>query len=175
MPRVLVKLIVDTIHQRLPDRFFFFQAEDGIRDYKVTGVQTCALPICEGTGAHPGRRAHRQSRRGQRARSHAADDGAAWQRTCHRRRRHPQSRSEQVRRPRPAHRPRSDRPAAAQPRRVMRRLRVKMWRDLWHMRWRTLAIVLTTASGVAIYAGIYTGLLSLFWTRDSIFKELRFA
>src|ERR1022692_4862485 len=26
---------------------FFFQAEDGIRDYKVTGVQTCALPICE--------------------------------------------------------------------------------------------------------------------------------
>src|SRR5256885_4461903 len=29
-------------HARL---FFFFQAEDGIRDYKVTGVQTCALPI----------------------------------------------------------------------------------------------------------------------------------
>src|SRR5256885_708622 len=28
------------------DKFFFFQAEDGIRDYKVTGVQTCALPIC---------------------------------------------------------------------------------------------------------------------------------
>src|SRR5256885_9347003 len=27
------------------DAFFFFQAEDGIRDYKVTGVQTCALPI----------------------------------------------------------------------------------------------------------------------------------
>src|SRR3989454_8665141 len=31
--------------------FFFFQAEDGIRDYKVTGVQTCALPISrEGLG-----------------------------------------------------------------------------------------------------------------------------
>src|SRR5256885_5246354 len=29
---------------------FFFQAEDGIRDYKVTGVQTCALPI---SGAGP--------------------------------------------------------------------------------------------------------------------------
>src|ERR1039457_7193658 len=36
----------------LPNRYslyvcvlFFFQAEDGIRDYKVTGVQTCALPI----------------------------------------------------------------------------------------------------------------------------------
>src|SRR5256885_7995993 len=28
--------------------FFFFQAEDGIRDYKVTGVQTCALPILLG-------------------------------------------------------------------------------------------------------------------------------
>src|ERR1022692_2354364 len=29
--------------------FFFFQAEDGIRDYKVTGFQTCALPIyCHG-------------------------------------------------------------------------------------------------------------------------------
>src|SRR5580658_1699577 len=28
------------------ESFFFFQAEDGIRDYKVTGVQTCALPIC---------------------------------------------------------------------------------------------------------------------------------
>src|SRR2546430_8905875 len=28
--------------------FFFFQAEDGIRDLTVTGVQTCALPICEG-------------------------------------------------------------------------------------------------------------------------------
>src|SRR5690606_39573820 len=31
----------------LPFRFvfFFFQAEDGIRDFHVTGVQTCALPI----------------------------------------------------------------------------------------------------------------------------------
>src|SRR5256885_11671703 len=27
------------------ENVFFFQAEDGIRDYKVTGVQTCALPI----------------------------------------------------------------------------------------------------------------------------------
>src|SRR5438046_10666909 len=29
---------------------FFFQAEDGIRDWSVTGVQTCALPICLGSG-----------------------------------------------------------------------------------------------------------------------------
>src|SRR5437016_11173323 len=28
--------------------FFFFQAEDGIRDWSVTGVQTCALPILDG-------------------------------------------------------------------------------------------------------------------------------
>src|SRR2546426_11883466 len=33
--------------------FFFFQAEDGIRDYKVTGVQTCALPICGGQNGRP--------------------------------------------------------------------------------------------------------------------------
>src|SRR3989449_2886979 len=30
--------------------FFFFQAEDGIRDVAVTGVQTCALPISKGNG-----------------------------------------------------------------------------------------------------------------------------
>src|SRR5690606_18670196 len=29
---------------------FFFQAEDGIRDFHVTGVQTCALPIYLGDG-----------------------------------------------------------------------------------------------------------------------------
>src|SRR5690606_36757842 len=35
-------------HDSVGDRtkyFFFFQAEDGIRDFHVTGVQTCALPI----------------------------------------------------------------------------------------------------------------------------------
>src|SRR2546430_12163355 len=40
---------------------FFFQAEDGIRDLTVTGVQTCALPISRCARAfHPGRsaRAH---------------------------------------------------------------------------------------------------------------------
>src|SRR2546425_12522790 len=37
--------------------FFFFQAEDGIRDKLVTGVQTCALPILKGliwTGSDDG-------------------------------------------------------------------------------------------------------------------------
>src|SRR6266566_475268 len=32
---------------------FFFQAEDGIRDYKVTGVQTCALPIWPSSNSSP--------------------------------------------------------------------------------------------------------------------------
>src|SRR3989454_9447834 len=56
---------------------FFFQAEDGIRDYKVTGVQTCALPISEGAGvrgggvARPGR--VRRRRGVSRARPSRAD------------------------------------------------------------------------------------------------------
>src|SRR3989440_7111213 len=33
--------------------FFFFQAEDGIRDLIVTGVQTCALPICSSRSPLP--------------------------------------------------------------------------------------------------------------------------
>src|SRR5438046_5900535 len=35
--------------------FFFFQAEDGIRDWSVTGVQTCALPISSARGRAGGR------------------------------------------------------------------------------------------------------------------------
>src|SRR5215475_14081676 len=34
--------------------FFFFQAEDGIRDFHVTGVQTCALPISRATASARG-------------------------------------------------------------------------------------------------------------------------
>src|SRR2546430_6344764 len=40
--------------------FFFFQAEDGIRDLTVTGVQTCALPICPVPGAQTTTRAGRR-------------------------------------------------------------------------------------------------------------------
>src|SRR5256886_7735264 len=36
----------------LHEMFFFFQAEDGIRDLTVTGVQTCALPISYTVGLH---------------------------------------------------------------------------------------------------------------------------
>src|SRR5438046_4629736 len=57
--------------------FFFFQAEDGIRDWSVTGVQTCALPIsCRRRGgsarpfvAQPPRRRQAQRSRGMRRRS----------------------------------------------------------------------------------------------------------
>src|SRR5689334_23453081 len=41
---------------RAVDVSFFFQAEDGIRDGTVTGVQTCALPICFGNARRPGDR-----------------------------------------------------------------------------------------------------------------------
>jgi ABC-type lipoprotein release transport system permease subunit len=43
------------------------------------------------------------------------------------------------------------------------------------MRWRALAVVLTISSAVAVYVGMFTGILSLFWTRDSINQELAFA
>src|SRR5690606_37897167 len=46
--------------------FFFFQAEDGIRDFHVTGVQTCALPISRVWG--PDRRIDRARRLHERSR-----------------------------------------------------------------------------------------------------------
>src|SRR2546430_9053426 len=59
--------------------FFFFQAEDGIRDLTVTGVQTCALPISAaprrraGPGSGPpGGGSCRRRRRGRRGRSGTA-------------------------------------------------------------------------------------------------------
>src|SRR2546427_6050669 len=74
--------------------FFFFQAEDGIRDLTVTGVQTCALPI-SGRAAHRRalgrllstrhgepllpRGAPRVRRRGERVRGPPAADRAARQ------------------------------------------------------------------------------------------------
>src|SRR5262249_58140656 len=44
---------------------FFLQAEDGIRDWSVTGVQTCALPIYE---PRAGARKHEQERERERSR-----------------------------------------------------------------------------------------------------------
>src|SRR5690606_40996599 len=50
--------------------FFFFQAEDGIRDFHVTGVQTCALPIWR-AGARPQHHGRRPDR-GSTSRARAA-------------------------------------------------------------------------------------------------------
>src|SRR5256886_7550606 len=45
---ILTKLVAENTYlcSMLIAFVFFFQAEDGIRDLTVTGVQTCALPIC---------------------------------------------------------------------------------------------------------------------------------
>src|SRR5438034_9031046 len=51
--------------------FFFFQAEDGIRDHCVTGVQTCALPISG--------RAERPRALGEDAGDHEREDGRLGQ------------------------------------------------------------------------------------------------
>src|SRR3712207_9301140 len=72
-------------------RVFFFQAEDGIRDIGVTGVQTCALPICSrpstaatGSGSRSSRgaggsRAWGRSRRARGARPSGTDRKSAGQ------------------------------------------------------------------------------------------------
>src|SRR5437762_13960673 len=49
----------------MSEAFFFFQAEDGIRDTSVTGVQTCALPISTSGGSS--QRASHSSSSGQGA------------------------------------------------------------------------------------------------------------
>src|SRR6266508_6653495 len=54
-------------------------------------------------------------------------------------------------------------------------LRTKMRRDLWRMKWRAIAILLTLAGGVAVCAGSYMGVLSLLYTRDTVYRELHFA
>src|SRR2546430_17729296 len=65
--------------------FFFFQAEDGIRDLTVTGVQTCALPICQASIVLRRRRQVRHegeivawSNRGQESVELGGRDGGRW-------------------------------------------------------------------------------------------------
>src|SRR2546422_5614703 len=84
------------------NRVFFFQAEDGIRDVAVTGVQTCALPICavrhllrrcpvhHGLDPRPESFFRRRARRhrqhpGSHARRRAARPGRSARRRLHRR------------------------------------------------------------------------------------------
>src|SRR2546430_8698169 len=58
---MFINMMIGTVYLGLSVFFFFFQAEDGIRDLTVTGVQTCALPISRspaaGTPRRPGDRA----------------------------------------------------------------------------------------------------------------------
>src|SRR5256885_5445932 len=65
--------------------FFFFQAEDGIRDYKVTGVQTCALPISCALEMRPSMTTawpiHAVTRRSSRGRSEIAIQLLIWKRS----------------------------------------------------------------------------------------------
>src|SRR5690625_5404943 len=62
-------------HLRL-EFIFFFQAEDGIRDGHVTGVQTCALPICGVAlprpleGGLPGEQRVQRGRQGEEVAAH---------------------------------------------------------------------------------------------------------
>src|SRR5688500_20020290 len=51
LPQCLVVPLVAVDHLRFEPTPFFVQAGDGIRAYKVTGVQTCALPIFAGAAA----------------------------------------------------------------------------------------------------------------------------
>src|SRR5690606_40553430 len=52
--RIFIEQVPDILRETSSwVRFFFFQAEDGIRDFHVTGVQTCALPIW-GAASDPG-------------------------------------------------------------------------------------------------------------------------
>src|SRR5258708_30579908 len=61
--------------------FFFFQAEDGIRDDLATGVQTCALPICRSAVR---RRIVDRARLALAARTDLrADDDSRWSRPYH--------------------------------------------------------------------------------------------
>src|SRR3712207_7345336 len=55
---LVYKEIKVTLSSGVVSFFFFFQAEDGIRDIGVTGVQTCALPISglPATASRPRRR-----------------------------------------------------------------------------------------------------------------------
>src|SRR5690606_40525737 len=71
--------------------FFFFQAEDGIRDFHVTGVQTCALPISADHSSRSRRRA-RTSRASMRRASTMIESATRSVRTIPSRRRRSEER-----------------------------------------------------------------------------------
>src|SRR5690606_40871930 len=60
--------------------FFFFQAEDGIRDFHVTGVQTCALPISSPAPSPPAVRLTPVTGDGHASRTNQHSDGRSEER-----------------------------------------------------------------------------------------------
>lgn len=57
----------------------------------------------------------------------------------------------------------------------MRKINLKIFRNLVHMKLHTVSIVLTIACGIGIYSGVDMALKSLYYTRDKIFHDLNFA
>src|SRR2546430_8696241 len=58
---VYVVMCFSRLRLRVCIFFFFFQAEDGIRDLTVTGVQTCALPISQSSSPQSQESPHKTS------------------------------------------------------------------------------------------------------------------
>src|SRR3712207_6994613 len=67
----------DRLERFLDTLLFFFQAEDGIRDIGVTGVQTCALPISGEHACQVVNEQHSRERRGEALARVEDDDGYA--------------------------------------------------------------------------------------------------
>src|SRR6476620_11005113 len=75
-------LVLKAVGRASTTVFFFFQAEDGIRDIGVTGVQTCALPI---SSSWPWRRAPEASWSACSTRPARHRTGRCWMRSEERR------------------------------------------------------------------------------------------
>src|SRR5207253_10812746 len=90
--------------------FFFFQAEDGIRDGHVTGVQTCALPIC--SYRNPGGPGGRSGGRAANPRLSLPTNRPDWGGGGHRK-----------------NRQREEGPIRSEERRVGKECRARWWRD----------------------------------------------
>ena len=57
----------------------------------------------------------------------------------------------------------------------MKKINLKIIRDLWNIKWRGIAIALTIACGVSVYAGMEMAIKSLFYTRSTLYQETNFA
>src|SRR5437016_3193479 len=69
-PKAPPGICIEPLYSQMLGPVCFFQAEDGIRDWSVTGVQTCALPISGCPGVHRQRVTGRPPRRARTPRRH---------------------------------------------------------------------------------------------------------